>query len=54
MQYQILKNFICMERSACQKIFLKRTKFQYFEHPLRGSETIRDTFGGHSRTRDSS
>ena len=31
-QYQILKKFICMERSACHKMFLKRTKCQNFEH----------------------
>ena len=27
-QHQILQNFICMERSACHKMFFKRTKFQ--------------------------
>ena len=43
-----------MERSACHKMFLKRTKFQYFEHSPRDSETVPDSFGGHSRTRDSS
>ena len=53
-QYQILQNFICMERSACYKMFFKRTKCQYFEHSQRASETILDSFGGHSCTRDSS
>ena len=53
-QYQISRNFICMERSACHKTFFKRTKFQYFEHSPRASETVPDNFGGHSRTRDSS
>ena len=43
-----------MERSACHKMFLKRTKFQYFENSPRDSETVPDIFGGHSRTRDSS
>ena len=52
-QYQKLENFICMERSACHKTFLKRTKCQYFEHSPRASETVPDNFGGHSRTRDS-
>ena len=53
-QYQILNNFIFMERSACHNTFLKRTKCQYFEHSPRDSETVQDSFGGHPRTRDSS
>ena len=52
-RYQILKTFICMERSACHKMFFKRTKCQYFEHSPRASETFLDSFDGHSRTRDS-
>ena len=52
-QYQILKKFICMERGACHKLLLKRTKCQYFEHSLRDSETVPDNFGGKSRTIDS-
>ena len=50
----LLKTFICMERSACHKMFLKRTKCQYFEHSPRDSETVPDSFGGHSPTKDSS
>ena len=53
-QYQILQNFICMERSACHNMFFKRTKCQYFEHYQCASETVSDSFGGHTRTRDSS
>ena len=33
---------------------LKRTKCKYFEHSPRDSDTVSDSFGGHSRTRDSS
>ena len=43
-----------MERSACQKIFFKRTKYQYFDLPLRASESVPNGCGGYSRTRDSS
>ena len=43
-----------MERGACHKMFLKKTKCQYFEHTPRDSETLPDSFIGHSRTRDSS
>ena len=43
-----------MERSSCDKLFLKMTKCQYFEHSPRDSETVPESFGGHSRTRDSS
>ena len=50
-QYQILQIFICMERSACHKMFFKRTKCQYFKHSPRASETVLDSFGGHSCTR---
>ena len=37
-QYQILQNFICMERSACHKMYFKWTKCRYFEHSPRSSE----------------
>ena len=53
-QYQIMQYFICMERSACQKVFFKRTRCQYFEHSPCASETVLDNYDGHSRTRDSS
>ena len=53
-QYQIMQNFICMERSACHKMFFKRTQCQYFEHSPCASETVPDNYNGHSRTRDSS
>ena len=53
-QYQIMPNFICMERSACHKMLFKRTQCQYFEHSPCASETVPDNYDGHSRTRDSS
>ena len=53
-QYKTLQNFISMERSACHKLFFKRTKYQYFEQSPRALETVPDNFDGNSRIRDSS
>ena len=45
--------FTCIERSTYHKIYLKRTKCQYFDHPSCALETVPDGFGGLLRTRDS-
>ena len=49
-QYQMLQNFTL----RVLKCFFQKDKMSMFEHSPRASETVPDSFGGHSRTRESS